>query len=712
MFRRIKKTPTILQLEAAECGAASLGMVLGHFGRFVPLEHLRLMCGVSRDGSKASSLLKAARSYGLDAKGLKAEPEHLRDLKMPAIAFVDFCHFLVIEGVVSNKVYLNDPANGRQKIHLDEFDARFTGVVLTFSPNRDFVKSDERPSLKKALLARTAGVKSGIVYVLLASFALVLPGLVLPILSQTFVDYVLVRNIEEWLMPLILGMTLTALVRFVLIELQNWSLTRTETRLAVDGARQLLLHIFRLPISFFGTRYVGEIAGRLGLSDGLAVLLTGEVAGAVLSLITAIFFLALMLVYDVWIALVVLVLSMLNIFAVSMTTRFVSDGYRKLSIDAGKLSGIAMAGLRDIESFKAAGAESSFFARWAGLHANVVSARQLIDQKMILLNVAPQFLGVLTTATVLIGGGIRVMQGEMTIGMLVAFQTLAASFLAPTMALASMATRLQEIRSFTERTNDVLHQTTVWGDNEAEVPIDRLPQGHITIKDLGFGYLPLEPLLISNFHLEVKSGTSVALVGSSGSGKSTLGRLITGLYEPATGQVIIDGCPLIEWPRDALAGSIAYIDQDIVLFEGTVRDNLSLWDKTIPEAQLVKAAQDAQIHDLIASRPGTYDSIIEEAGRNFSGGQRQRIEIARALATKPRILVMDEATSALDTVTEAKVVSNILARGITLIIIAHRLSTIRDCDEIIVLEQGEPVERGTHKTLMALDGRYVQLIEA
>lgn len=710
--RNVIRTPTVLQLEAAECGAASLAMVLASFGRYVPLETLRSTCGVSRDGSKASNILKAARRYGLEAKGFKAEPEHLRHLEFPAIAFVNFCHFLVVEGFDARNVYLNDPSSGRRRVTHGDFEEMFTGVILTFKKTEAFKPSDERPDLTAALMDRTAGLRSGMALILLASIALVIPGLIVPILSRVFVDHILVRGLDGWIMPLLIGMLLTALVRYLLLEMQRWYLAQAETRMAVKDARELFAHILRLPISYFGTRYSGEVAGRLHLSEGLAALLTGDVTRTILNIVTAVFFLILMIAYSPTITLIVVILSVFNVLVVLSVMRLVSEAYRKLSIDRGKLGGVTLAGLRDIETFKASGSESAFFARWSGLNANVISATQEIGRKLIVIGALPSLITAWIAAAVLIVGGLEIMRGEMSIGTLVAFQSLSASFIGPLIALTQLTAKFQEVRSFTERTEDVLRHPMDPVFNSEGTIASQLPAGRIALRDVSFGYLPLEPPLISGLTLGARAGESIALVGSSGSGKSTVGRLLVGLYQPKSGEVLVDAVALSRWPRAALASRLAYIDQDVVLFEGTIRENLSLWDKTIPEAQIVKAAKDALIHDVIASRPGAYDSKVDEGGRNFSGGQRQRLEIARALATEPNLLVLDEATSALDTVTEAKVMENIRERGATLVIIAHRLSTIRDCDEIIVLDRGQPIERGTHDELLALDGRYADLIEA
>lgn len=708
---RRAKTPTVLQLEAAECGAASLAMVLGHFGRHVPLETLRQICGVSRDGSKASNILRAARTYGLEAKGLKVEPEQLDQVDLPCIAFVDFCHFLVVEGFDRQHIYLNDPANGRRRVSYQAFDEMFTGVILTFDPSSAFQRSDERPSIGASLLARTRGIRSGIAYVLLASVALVIPGLILPVLSRVFVDHILVRGLEDWIGPLLIGMIATAIVRFGLAHLQMWYLAQSETRLAIDGAKQLISHILRLPVTYFGTRYAGEVADRLHLSDSLAEILTGDVTRTVLSIVTALFFLALMIVYSLLITVCVVALSLFNVVIVWLTARALTDSHRKLAIDAGKLNGVTLAGLRDVETYKASGTEDAFFARWSGLNARVVTIRQQIAKRLIIMSALPQLITALTAATVLIVGGFEVMRGEMTIGTLVAFQTLTASFVAPVVALTGLGAKFQEVRTLTERTDDVLrHPTDPIFDSQSNESA-RLPDGNVKLSKVSFGYVAIEQPLIKELDLAVSEGGRIALVGPSGSGKSTVGRIIVGLLEPSKGDVLIGGEPIHAWPRDVLASRLAYIDQETMLFEGTIFENLTLWDATIPQANVIRAAQDAEIHDVISQRPGTYTSFVEEDGRNFSGGQRQRLEIARALATNPELLVMDEATSALDPITEARIMANIARRGVTVVIIAHRLSTIRDCDEIIVIDQGCPVERGTHDELMSLGGRYHGLIE-
>lgn len=707
-----RRTPTVLQMEAAECGAACLGMVLGHFGRHVPLEELRTACGVSRDGSKASGILRAARAYGLESKGLKAEPSHLHDLRPPLVAFVNFSHFVVVEGIGPRWVYLNDPASGPRRVGHEEFDEMFTGVVLTFRTTPEFVRSDARPSRLRRLRERIRPVRAAMLFVGLLTVALFLPGVAIPLFSRTFVDYVLIASLEDWLQPLLIGMAVTALLRGGLTWLRAITLARLETQLSIAGARQMLWRLLRLPSAFFAHRFAGEIAPRVNLNDEFARLVTGDLARAVLGLISMMFYFVVMLFFDVTLTLMVAAVAGISFILLVVVTRALQNGYRKLSIDRGRLNGIAVSGIQDMETFKAAGAEDSFFTRWAGHHAKVVNTEQKVGLPVVLVSTTPAFATALTSAAVLVVGGHAVMEGTMTIGMLVAFQTLAASFSEPVADLTKFGTQVQQVQAHAARIDDILHQPQDPALLAAPTGVPpALPVGRIELEDIRFGYAPLDPPLIEGLSLALEPGTSVALVGSSGSGKSTIGRLIAGLYRPDGGRILIDGRPLEDWPRQAIAATFAYVDQEIVLFEGTVRENLTLWDSTIPESDVVAAAQDAQIHDVIASRPGGYDSVVEEGGRNFSGGQRQRLEIARALAANPRILVLDEATSALDPVSEAQVMEAVRRRGCTCVIIAHRLSTIRDCDEIVVLERGQPVERGRHPDLIAADGRYRRLVE-
>ena len=707
------RTPSILQLEAAECGAASLAMILGYHGRFAALDELRILCGVSRDGSKASSVLRAGRALGLVAKGMKAEPEHLGDLPLPAIAFVNFNHFLVVEAIDAAHVWVNDPAYGRRRETLAQFSDGFTGVVLTFVPGPGFVRCDTRPSLVASLAARFAGVRPALLFIFLTSLALVVPGIILPVFSRIFVDYVLIRKLDDWLAPLLIGMALTALVRFALIELEKQMLVKARLAMSLSTGVGFMAKLLRLPIAFFDQRFAGEVAGRVRLNEALVDLLTGKLAEAAVALVTAAFFLIAMLFYNAPLTIAVAALALLNAAVLLVSNAALSETFRKLAIDRGKLAGARVAGLKDMETFKASGAEDMLFARWTGLAITAQNSRQRANRITAWIAPVPPLLSAMITVTILIWGGFAVMAGTMTLGGLVGYQTLAASFVAPVTALAGFGAEFQQIRANTARLDDVLGQADDPRFALADPDFDgALPGGSLQLEDVSFGYAPLDPPMIEGLTLQLTPGQRVALIGPSGSGKSTVGKLIGGLEQPRSGCVRIGGRTMLEWPRAALAARLAYVRQSVVLFEGTVRDNLTLWDDGITEPDMIAAARDAQIHELIAARPGGYGAQIAEGGGNFSGGERQRIEIARALATNPAVIILDEATSALDPVSEQRVMEAIRRRGITCVVIAHRLSAIRDCDEIIVLEQGRVVERGDHRTLSASRGSYARLVEA
>jgi NHLM bacteriocin system ABC transporter peptidase/ATP-binding protein len=701
-------------MEAVECGAASLAMILAHHGRVVPLEELRLACGISRDGSKASNIVKAARSYGLVAKGYKKEPQQLKELPAPMIVHWNFNHFVVLEGFGKGLAYLNDPGTGPRTVTEAEFDEAFTGVALVFERGDTFVRGGAAPSLAAALSSRLRGSRLALLFVVLAGLALVVPGLVVPVFSRVFVDDVLVGELSAWVKPLLALMGVTALAAAGLTWLQQRYLLRLETKLALDTSSRFFWHVLHLPIQFFTQRFAGEIGSRVAINDRVAQVLSGDLATNVLGLVALAFYGVVMLQYSVSLTLLGVGTAVLNMAALRWVSRKRVDLNLRLGQDRGKLTGVAMGGLQTIETLKATGSESDFFARWSGYQAKVVNAQQQLALQTQLLASVPPLLFALNSALVLGIGGLQVMDGKMSMGMLIAFQALMLSFVTPVNRLVEMGSTLQEVRGDMSRLDDVLRAKRQEGldDDPEEAEAWGKLTGRLELADVAFGYNPVEPPLVQGLSMSLAPGSRVALVGGSGCGKSTIARLVCGLSEPWAGEVTLDGVPRVKVPRRVLSSSLAFVDQDIFLFEGTVRDNLTLWDPTVPETDLIAAARDAAIHDEVTSRPGGYLGTVEEGGRNFSGGQRQRLEIARALVGNPSILVLDEATSALDPSTEQVIDDNLRRRGCTCLIVAHRLSTIRDCDEIIVLDAGKIVQRGTHQQMMAEPGPYARLMEA
>lgn len=734
-LRRVK-TPTVLQMEAVECGAAALAIVLAHYKSFIPLEELRIECGVSRDGSKASNLLKAARKYGMEAKGYRKNPEDLKTMQWPLIIHWNFNHFLVLEGIHKDRVYLNDPATGPREISYEEFDQSFTGVVIVAKPGEEYVRRGKPPSILASLSSRIKGSEAALSFAVLAGLLLVIPGLVIPIFSKIFIDHVLLGQSQDWLMPLLVGMGFTALLRAGLTWLQRYYLLRLEMKLALSSSSRFFWHVLRLPIEFFSQRYSGDIASRVVINDRVAQLLSGQLAVAVLNCVMIVFYLFLMLQYSVILTGIVVGASLLNLLFMRMITRRRNDQNQRLLQETGKMQGVSMNGLQVIETLKSNSSEADFFVKWSGHQGKLMNSTQQFGVSNQFLTAVPALLTSLSTVAILVIGGFQVMDGLLTIGTLVAFQSLAASFSNPVNEMVKLAGSVQEAGGSMKRLDDVMqypvdrlfnenqvmdasqyaqYEQGLAADEAGAAGIGQSAKaklsGHVEIVNLTYGYNKLEPPLIDNFSLSIKPGMRVALIGGSGSGKSTIAKLIAGIYEPWSGDILFDDQRRDQIPRNRIGNSLAVVDQDIVLLEGTIKDNITFWDSTIPEIDVIRAAKDAAIHDHIAERSGGYEHMISENGGNFSGGQRQRLEIARALAGNPSIVVLDEATSALDPATEKIVDDSLRRRGLTCIIVAHRLSTIRDADEIIVMARGKIIERGTHASLLGLDGHYTRLIQ-
>lgn len=717
--RRRARTPSLLQMEAVECGAVALGIVLAHHGRVVPLAELRRECGVSRDGCNALNVVRAARRYGLAAKGFSMEVEDLRGLAPPYVVFWDFNHFVVVEGLDRKGVWINDPAVGHRRVDHEEFGDSFTGLVLTMEPGPEFERGGRRPSLARALVTRLGGFWPTLAHAVLAGLLLVLPGLALPALTQVYLDEVLILGRADWLRPVLLAIVAAVALQLLLDVLQLRCLRRLRLGLAARLSAQFFRHLMRLPVDFYAQRFSGEISDRSDLNDKVAAVLSGQLARTSIGVVMMSFYAALMFFYDVRLTLLGVACAVLSFVILQRLSRWRVEANMRLLQEFGKVSGASIAGLQNIETIKASALEDGFFRRWSGLYARASNARQGFGVTNLVASTLPGLLFTTTNALVLVIGALYVIEGRMTIGMLVAFRILMARFLAPVEGLVQLGATVQELQGDLARLDDVLAHDVDPAETPAapapdEAPAEDVPTrltGELELRDVTFGYGPRTAApLLEGFRLHLRPGARVALVGASGSGKSTVARLVCGLYTPWSGDVLLDGIPRARIPREVLREGLALVDQDVLLFEGTVRDNLTLWDPSVPEEALLAACEDAGILDRIRALPGGFDAPLGEGGHGLSGGERQRLEIARALVGDPRLVVLDEATSSLDPERERHVVERVARRGVSCLVVAHRLSTIRDCDEILVLDRGAVVERGTHAELWARGGAYADLL--
>lgn len=707
----VAKVPVVMQMEALECGAASLTMILAYYDKWIPLEQVRADCGVSRDGSNAKNVLKAARSYGLVAKGYRYEPEDLKKYgKFPCIIHWNFNHFLVLCGFKGNKAVLNDPAKGNYTVSMEAFDKAFTGICLMFEPGEEFEPGGKPKSVVAFARKRLKGAGTAVAFVVATTIISSLIGIINPAFSRIFMDRILTGQNPDWLMPFIIALSALSAVQIIVTLIQSiWSL-RIDGRLAVTGSASFMWKVLRMPMEFFSQRMAGDIQLRQSSNASIAGNLVNTLAPLVLQAAMMVFYLVVMIRYSLLLTAVGIASILINLVISNIISKKRVNITRVQMRDAGKLAGATVAGIEMIETIKASGAENGYFEKWSGYQASVNT--QKFARLNQYLGILPEFVSSFTGTIVLALGVWLTMQGRFTVGMIMAFQGFLGSFTAPASSLISAGQTLQEMRTEMERVEDVMeYPCDVEFDQEPDENIryDKL-SGNVELRNITFGYSRLAEPLIEDFSMSLKPGASIAFVGASGCGKSTLSKLISGLYKPWSGEILFDGRPADEIDRNIFTGSLAVVDQDIILFEDTIANNIKMWDSSIEDFEMIMAARDASLHEDIMQREGGYSYKITEGGKDFSGGQRQRMEIARVLCQDPTIIILDEATSALDAKTEYEVVNAIKDRGITCIVVAHRLSTIRDCDEIIVMDNGKVIERGTHEELYAAGGAYTRLV--
>ena len=709
--RGCAKVPVVMQLEALECGAACLTMVLAYYGKWIPLEQVRRDCGVSRDGSNARNLLRAARNYGLTAKGYRFEPEDLRTCgKFPCILHWNFNHFVVLCGFCRGRAVLNDPARGTCAVSMEEFDKSFTGVCLQFEAGEDFRPEGRPKGMLSFARRRLEGAGGAVAFAALTAAIAALFGVINPAFSRIFLDRLLTGENPDWLIPFLLALAGMGAVQIAVQWLQAVYSLRINGKLAAVGSTAYLWKVLHLPMEFFSQRMAGDIQQRQSANAQIAGSLVNIFAPLALNAVMMVFYLTVMLRYSPLLTAVGLSSIVINLGL----SRYISGKRVNLTRvkmrDEGKLAGSTVAGIEMIETIKASGAEDGFFQKWAGYQASVNTQEVRFLRLNQYLGLLPALVSMAAETAVLILGVWLVMNGRLTTGMLLAFQGFLGAFTAPASQLIGAGQTLQEMRTQMERVEDVMNYPSGTEAAPREDETSGKLSGALELRNVTFGYSRLAEPLIQDFSLTLKPGGRVAFTGPSGCGKSTLAKLISGLYQPWSGEILFDGKPISQIDRNVFTGSLAVVDQDVILFEDTIAANIKMWDSSIEDFEMILAARDASLHEDIMRRDGGYQARLTEGGRDLSGGQRQRLEIARVLAQDPTIVILDEATSALDAQTEYDVVRSIKDRGVTCVIVAHRLSTIRDCDEIVVLDQGRVVERGTHEELCALGGTYTQLI--
>lgn len=707
------RVPVVMQLEALECGAACLAMVMAYYRKWVPLETVRIDCCVSRDGSSAKNILKAARNYGFAAKGHRYDAKSIREKgQFPCIIFWNFNHFVVLCGFSGNKAVLNDPAKGTIKVPMSVFERSFSNIALLFEPSEIFQPSGKRKSVLGFAFSRLNKMKLAVAFFVVTSLIAYAFTLLAPAFNQFYVDRILASGNQNFLLPFVSVVVFAAILQLAVEWIKVIHTLRINGKLAAIGSTTYMWKVLRMPIEFFSQRMAGDILGRKSTNASIASTLVNTFAPLVLNSIMMVVYLGVMISKNWILTLVGVTTVLLNLFISRLISKRRVNITRVQSRDSGLLAGASIKGIEMVETIKSSGSENGFFQKWAGYQASVNVSKVRSAKVDAYLGVIPHFLSLLANSAVLFLGVYLVIDGQFTLGAILSFQGLMSAFMAPASNIVSAGQQIQEMRTNMERVDDVMAYPTdplLERDTEEEGVHQKLT-GNVELKNVSFGYSRLGEPLIKDFSLSLKPGSRIALVGKSGCGKSTIAKLISGLYMPWSGEILFDGKSINEIDRNVFTGSLSVVDQDICLFEDTIVNNIRMWDKTISNASIVAAVKDAQIDMEILKRPGGFEGRVAEGGKDLSGGQRQRLEIARGLAIDPSIIILDEATSALDAKTEYDVMNAIKARGITCIVIAHRLSTIRDCDEIIVLNKGEVVERGKHDELYAKGGYYADLV--
>lgn len=708
--RRTRRIPFVQQLQAADCGAACLAMVLGYHGKQVGLQEVREATGSGRGGVSAFELIEGGRRFGLRGRGVRLELEDLGHLPSASVLHWGFEHFVVLEGLARRGVRVVDPARGRWLVPHDRFREKFTGVAVTFEPGEGFEPGGKAPASVRAYLAKLFAHRGLVARAVVLSVLLQLFALALPVLIGVLVDRVVPRGDAGLLAVLAVGLAAVAGFYVLTLVLRAYLLLYLRTALDAQLSLGLMDRLAVLPYKFFLDRPTGDLLARYESnralrqtlsSTALSTLLDGGLVGA---------YLLLLLAASPSMGGLVMALGLLQVgLFLSLRRSYTDLMSQELEAQARSQSHLVEM-LSGMETLKALGAEDRSVDRWSHLFVrelNVTLARGRLSS---IAGALTSGLNLASPMAVLVFGGFQVLRGDLSLGMMLTLNALAVGFLTPLSNLVATALQLQEVRSHIERIEDILSAAAEQEPSSTRPA--RLLQGRITVSRVSFRYGRSEPWILRDVELEILPGQKVAIVGRSGSGKSTLARLLVGLFAPESGKILYDGEELATLDLRSVRAQIGVVSQDARVFGATIRSNIALAEPAADLERIVEAARLAEVHEEIVAMPMGYDTLLTDGGASLSGGQRQRLALARALVRRPAILLLDEATSDLDTVTESRIMANLTSLRSTRIVIAHRLSTVADSDVILVLEGGAIAEMGTHRELLARGRSYAELVAA
>ena len=706
--RRRKRIPYVQQVSAADCGAACLAMVLGYHGNELSLEEVRTVTGFGRDGANALTLLKAGRWFRLRGRGLKVENlEDLKHVPPASILHWGFNHFVVFSRLTKDGAEILDPAIGRRVVSEEELNEKLTGVILTFEPSEEFEPGTSGSQTIWRYL-KTILQQSGLLSrILVTSLLVQIFAIAVPFLIGVLVDRVVPQRDVPLLTVLAVGLAGIVGFNFIAVLLRAHLFLHLRTRLDARLTLDFLDHLVSLPYSFFQERSSGDLIMRLNSNSTIREILTSAALSTLLDGTLVLLYLVVLLISSWQLGLLVVVLGAARL-AVYFASRRKHRELMSESLQAdAKSQSYQVQMLSGIETLKTSGTENRAVEHWSNLYVDVLNVSLARGRLDATVQAILGGLGMLSPALLLLVGAVLVLNGSLSLGTMLAVNALAAGFLTPLSSLVSTAFKLQVMSSYLERINDVLE--TPAEQTRDKIRVERL-HGAIELDEVSFQYGPLSPLVVRDVSVEIAPGSVVALVGRSGAGKSTLAHLMVGLYEPTSGSILYDGFNLRELDLRSLRSKVGVVSQFPYIFGGTFFANIAMSDPTVPFARVDEAARLAKIREDILAMPLGYYTLLADGGASLSGGQRQRLALARALLSRPSILLLDEATRQLDAITESRINQELEKLHCTRVIIAHRLSTIRNADLILVMEDGKVVERGDHQALLDQDGVYAELV--